>query len=99
MAVLPVGSLVTSGPAGIGVPVLPGDPLDILTSAGPDVAPTFSPPAIVINSSWPINALFIACIDTDPSELFGFGTWEFQFTGKLFIGDNAIEVWTWKRTA
>jgi|SRR6185295_434442 len=45
------------------------------------------------------TVMLLFLVADDPATLLGFGTWELIQTGKLFIGDNATEVWAWKRTA
>ncbi len=52
-------------------------------------------PAATINNGviqpFPVGAVFISILDTDPSELLGYGTWESIGSGKTLIGLDASD--------
>jgi hypothetical protein len=43
---------------------------------------------IIKNQIWPVGAVFISVVDTDPATLIGFGTWEQVAEGQMIVGQK-----------
>ena len=41
---------------------------------------------VVLAAAWPIGAVFISVVSTDPATLLGFGTWSAIAAGKVLVG-------------
>jgi hypothetical protein len=53
-----------------------------------------------LEAAWPVNSLFFAAVDTDPSTLLGFGTWANRGVFEAPITSSTyVTVYTWVRTA
>ena len=44
-----------------------------------------------LSSAWPVGAVFISTVSTNPSTLLGFGTWEAFGAGRMLVGINASD--------
>jgi hypothetical protein len=40
----------------------------------------------VVNRAWPVGAIFIAAVATNPATLLGIGTWELFAQGRVLVG-------------
>jgi hypothetical protein len=47
---------------------------------------------------WPVGAVFLSAIDTDPGELLEFGTWDLIGTDRVLAG-IALVVYVWRRVS
>jgi len=44
-----------------------------------------------VSAAWPVGAIFISAVSTNPATLLGFGTWSAIGAGKVLIGQNASD--------
>jgi len=45
--------------------------------------------AVIGSVLWPVGAILLSTVATDPAVLLGFGTWELYGTGRVLVGIDA----------
>lgn len=69
------------------------------SSGGTEVA-TKSDLNGVLQTAYPVGAVYMSTVNTSPQTLFGFGTWTQAANGNaVAIGDSGLSAYIWQRTA
>ena len=69
------------------LPALTGNSLKFLrTNAGETDVEWATIPGAALSAAWPVGAVFLSVVSTNPNTLLGFGTWSAFGTGRVLVG-------------
>lgn len=91
-SIIPIADLteITTPVDGCWIPIVDiSEPLEINQTKKIKVSNVKSSTAVILAAAYPIGAIFLSAVSTNPATLLGFGTWTAFGTGRMPVGYDA----------